>query len=287
MKNRHITISLSPPALVGGLVSLCAGFVLFFSLGVLLGRGHNLEERIPKLERIMPERVTPTPPQIIAEDEGTQSGPAGRELGENGGQRPPAASEQHTSSGPDVAEENRQSGVIYQGDLGFRDNLKQSAPAARPAAPPKQPDKPKPQEKAPDKQPDKPSANAQAPAGQRDTNAAPDLRPLDLTPERTAPVRTSAQEASGGSTASGDTQVYHYVYQVAAYKDEPSCVAFTNKLQKAGFRARVEKSLSNGVTWYRTVIDFTGRPDDTNALRENLKNYGVPRVILRSKTPAG
>jgi cell division protein FtsN len=266
--------------------------VLVFSLGVLLGRGYNLEARIPELERILPERATPTPPQVIAEDERTQSGSAGREPGEHGGQRPQATPEQHTSAGPDMAEENRQSGVISQGDLGYRDNLKQSAPLSRPAVPPKQPDKPKPQEKAPDKQADKPkqdrqSANAQAPAGQRDTSAVPDLRPQGQTLERTAPVRTSAQEASGSNTASGDTQIYHYVYQAAAYKDEPSCAAFTDKLKKAGFKARVEKSLSDGVTWYRTVVDFTGKPDDTDALREKLKNHGVPRVILKSKTPAG
>jgi cell division protein FtsN len=281
MKNRRITISLSPPALVGGLVSLCAGFVLVFSLGVLLGRGYNLETRIPKLERILPERATPAPPQIIAEDEKTRSDSG--ELEENGRQRPRATPERHTSAGSGMAEENRPSGVISQGDLEYRDNLKQSAPLSRPAAPPKPQDKPKPQEKAPDRQ----SANAQTPAGQRDTGAAPDLPLPGLAPERTAPVRTSAQEAAGGNTVSGDTQMYHYVYQAAAYKDEASCAAFTDRLKRAGLKARMEKSPSGGVIWYRTVVDFTGKPDDTDTLREKLKNHGVPRVILKSKTPAG
>ena len=225
----RIALSLSPAALIGGIISLCAGFVLVFSLGVLLGRGYNLEERIPKLERILPEPVTPMPPRIIAED-----------------QSPPGPHANARS-----AADSRQTGVIYQGDLAFRENLRPPAPP--PATPARQ-------------------ANQQ-PGTQ---GADPSPRPPDQDRER-PPL----------PAASGDSQVYHYVYQVAAYRNEAPCLAFVYRLQRDGFRARMERTSSDGTTWYRTLIDFTGTPDDTVALREAITNYGVPRVILRSRTPAG
>jgi cell division protein FtsN len=78
------------------------------------------------------------------------------------------------------------------------------------------------------------------------------------------------------------------VYQAAAYKDQPSCDRFTATLKRAGFGARTEKLVDGkGVTWFRVMIDFSGTPEATDALREKLKDHGVPRVLLRSKAPAG
>jgi hypothetical protein len=34
------------------------------------------------------------------------------------------------------------------------------------------------------------------------------------------------------------------------------------------------------------MIDFTGKPDDTHALREAMKTYGIQRLLMRSKIPA-
>ena len=272
---RRITLSLSPAAAMGGIVGLCAGFVLIFSLGVLLGRGHNLGKSIPELERIMPERAVPAPPQVIAED----VNPAAPQT--------PAAQSAPQSEGDAAHQEPPASGVIAQGDLGYRENLKQPAPAARPAAAqgkpsakpgdePKQTDKATDKLNASDKTVDKPK-----PAATR-AGASPDLRPLSSGPERTAPIKPVGQEGA----SSGDTQLYHYIYQAAAYKDELACAAFADKLKKAGFKAGVQKSVDGATTWYRTVVDFTGKPDDTDALREKLKQHGVPRVIMTSKTPA-
>jgi len=215
MSEKRLTISLPPAALACGIVCLCAGFVLVFILGLLLGRGHNLEERIPKLERILPERATPAPPHIIAEDAA------------------PAKPEQHVSVAPPT--------VIPQGDLAFRDTLKTPAPQ-RPAP-----------------------------------TAAPPAK---------APAQTTAGQSVANQSPPGDNQVYQYVYQAAAYKSETPCIAFVDRLNKAGFRARMDRSESGGVIWYRAMIDFTGKPDDTDALREAMQKYGVQRLIMRSKIPA-
>lgn len=253
---RRITISLSPPALAGGIIGLCTGFVLIFTLGVLLGRGHNLERSIPELERILPERATHTPPQIIAADE-TQ--PAPRQTADNA-----------------APEEGRPAGVISRGDLGYRDNLKQTARPARPAVNAAK------TERQTDTGKQKSTANAAKNAGRQ----APGAAPAPPTPARSAnPAKATDQAKAAGARPSGDTQVYRYVYQVAAYKDEAACAAFANTLKKAGFNARVQKSDSDGTVWYRTMIDFTGRPDDTDTLRDNLKKYDVPRALLKSKTP--
>ena len=246
--DRRVTLTLSPAALAGGIVSLCAGFVLVFSLGVLLGRGYNLEERIPKLERILPEPATFLPPRIIAEGE--------------------AAQERHIPTpGPDTAgnENDRRTGVIHQGDLASRDNLRQPASPPRPAGTGGQTNQ-------------RPASRN---AGRNDANAALDSRPLEQNRE------LAVQSGASSPAASGDNQVYHYVYQLAAYRSEAPCRAFVDRLQRDGFRARVEASGSDGAAWYRALLDFTGRADETDALREAMmKNYGIQRVLMRSKTPA-
>jgi len=246
MSEKRLTISLSPAALAGGIVCLCAGFVLVFSLGVLLGRGHNLEERIPKLERILPERATPTPPQVIAED--APSVPGGPE------RQSPAKPEEQTSATP-AKDPGAKPGVappavIPQGDLAFRDNLKTPAKPAQQAGT---------------------GASATAPAKQ---------------PPAASQATGQSAATTAGQTSPGDNQVYHYVYQAAAYKSEAPCAAFVNKLNKAGFRARTDRSESGGTVWYRAMIDFTGKPDDTDALRVSMQKYGVQRLLMRSKTPA-
>lgn len=240
---RRITVTFSPPALMGALLGLCAGFALVFTLGVLLGRGYNLEKTIPELERVLPTPAATQPPQIIAEDEPLT---------------PPDAAAGNTAVATVAEDRARPAGIIAPGDLEYRDNLKNRAAPARQAA---------------QNPPSKPSPNA-------DARAKPPSKPVETAKPAAKP------EAKTGAKAGADTQVYHYVYQVAAYKAEGPCAAFTNKLKKAGFKARMLKSTEGGVTWYRTMIDFTGKPDETDALREKLKNHGVPKAIIKGKTPA-
>ncbi|MDR0827252.1 MAG: AsmA family protein [Desulfovibrio sp.] len=108
--------------------------------------------------------------------------------------------------------------------------------------------------------------------------------PKNQDKRESAPREPKAADASSGKN--GDATVYNYVYQAGSYKDEAVCEKFTQQLRAAGFKARTAKSVSGDQVWFRTLIDFTGRPDDTNALRERLKQHGVARPILNGKTPA-
>lgn len=164
-----------------------------------------------------------------------------------------------------------QSGIIEQGDLAYPDHLKSreqhqsrssSSDSAKkkkeaPAAPaPAKKDAPKPVAA-------KPEAAQSAPAAPGDKSAKTDAR-----------------------AKSADTQIYHYSYQTASFTDKASCDAFTAKLKKAGFTARTEQVDAGGKSWFRVMVDFTGRPDDTDALRDKLKDHGIPKALLRGKTPA-
>lgn len=145
----------------------------------------------------------------------------------------------------------RTNGILGQGDLAYPDSLKTPPPsrkAEQPAKPPRQTEKPAPP------------------------------------PTGTAPVTTAAQGQTPPKTEG--TQKFHYVYQVAAYKDQASCDRFAAKLKKAGIKARTQKSTDNGTDWYRIVVDFTGRPDDTDALRNTLQDLGAGKPLLKTKVPA-
>lgn len=144
----------------------------------------------------------------------------------------------------------RNDGILGQGDLAYPDSLKTPPPsrkAEQPAKPPRQPEKPAP-----------PATGA-------------------------APVTTAANQTQPKAE---DTQKFHYVYQVAAYKDQTSCERFAAKLKKAGIKARTQKSTDNGTDWYRIMVDFTGRPDDTDSLRNTLQSLGAGKPLLKTKTPA-
>lgn len=242
---RSFTVTVGLSTVISGILLLSAGFVAVFSLGVLLGRGYNLEANIPELERIMPQPRPTSAPLVIAEDDDERAG---------------SASEDGNRAERDEAGKNATaSGIIEPGELAYPDSLKTPAPVTRqPAKPPES----------------KPQAQA-APSGANGAKTAEQPK-----------AKSAAAGQNAASTRAAAAGAYHYVYQAAAYKDKPSCDRFVAKLTGAGFRARTARSQDNGVTWYRALVDFTGKPDDTDQLREKLKKHGVPRVIMKSKEPA-
>ena len=267
---RTITLTLSLPTIISGLIMLCAGFVGMFSLGILLGRGYDIEARIPHLERIMPQAAHPEQPRIIGHDDPPSPGQSSAQTSRGAGQETartdapsPAGHSGNTRNGSSSAKAagapqnpppDPRNQVMDQGDLAYRDSLKQRQ---------------------------NPSAHKQATA--RQPSAKPKADP---------PIQGKAESAPQGrrplaENASDKQDIFNYVYQVAAYKDAPMADKLTARLKAAGIRARTEKSLDKGQAWYRTVVDFTGSPDGTDTLREKLKGQGLNRLILKSKTPAG
>ena len=67
-------------------------------------------------------------------------------------------------------------------------------------------------------------------------------------------------------------------------KDSAMADKLAAKLKAAGLKARTEKSQEKNAVWYRTVVDFRGTPDETDGLRAKLKEQGLGRPILKSKT---
>lgn len=266
---RTVTITLSLPTVVSGLIMLCAGFVGVFSLGILLGRGHNIEARIPQLERIMPQAVHPEQPKIVGQGESRPAGasgePAGRGTGPETAQAgtQPAAGRSgnpqdntaaaRAAAGPQNPPPDPRNQVMAQGDLAYRDSLKQHAKpvTSKPGSSKQQPPKGKPDKAAKEK--------------------------ADASPQSKQPPADSAADKQG---------VFNYVYQVAAYKDADMSDKLAAKLKAAGIKARTEKTQEGGGVWYRTVVDFRGSPDDTDGLRTKLKTQGLTRLILRTKVPA-
>ena len=240
---RTVTVTLSLPTVISGLIMLCAGFVGVFALGIILGRGHNIESRIPQLERIMPQPEHTGQPRVIA----------GGEVASGGGQTvPPAAQNATRPEGGQAAgragAETRtppadpRNQTMDQGDLAYRDSLKHQQP--------------------------KGSGSRQQPKGK---------------PEQPAKGKTEPPAKADQNKPTG-REVFNYVYQVAASKDSAMADKLAAKLKAAGLKARTEKSQEKNAVWYRTVVDFRGTPDETDGLRAKLKEQGLGRPILKSKT---
>ncbi|MDR1685052.1 MAG: SPOR domain-containing protein [Desulfovibrio sp.] len=250
---REIVLSLRPAQIVGGIIVLCLGYAAVFFLGVVLGRGYTPEAGIPKLARLMPEASAPVSPRVVAAEE-----------------EKPAQESTVPSSPPPGGDEDT---PFTQADLDYRERFKHRQQAA---------------------------SQVQG-AGRTGNGTGQSARGN----ERKVDGRNAAQtrknadgkapEAAGATAKSGKNpaappdragEMYHYVYQVASYKDHASGDSFAKRLRAAGFEVRTEQSTGSGVTWFRTMVEFTGRPDDTDALRKKLKRFGVSRALLRSKTPA-
>ena len=244
---RTITVTLSISTVVSSLIVLCAGFICVFSLGIILGRGHNPEAAFPAIEKWMPHPTVKDTPRIVsgAETPNVQSDARKADAGkgaEGSATRQPDTSTTAQGTGS-------HSRVIDPGELVFRDNLKPPASSSR------------------------------------RTTAQQTQTPKPPQPARVAPAtEKNAQSASAGKEIA--QSVFNYVYQVAAYKDAGPSDKLAAKLKSAGINARTEKSVDKGTTWFKTVVDFRGTPDATDALRKKLQGQGFDRLILKSKTPA-
>lgn len=226
LRDRTVSITLSLPKAVFSAFFLVFLLVWAFIFGVMLGRGHNPEEIVPELARVMP---TPTPQANTAPDEGMDN-------------------------------------VLRPQDLKYRDSLKGkdagSPPRVAPASPQRAEQSPKPEARQP---------------------ATPE------TAQKPAPQAAGAKPAPPGAAISQGAQdqtVYNYTYQVAASTNKASSENMQNKLKAAGFSARISPYESNGVTWYRILVSFKGKPDDTRTLRAKLTQQGISTIILREKAPA-
>ncbi|MDL2266611.1 SPOR domain-containing protein [Desulfovibrio sp. OttesenSCG-928-G15] len=240
-----LTVTFSPIAIAGSLAVLCAGFILVFALGVMLGRGHSLESKIPELEALMPGSSHSVTPVVI-------------EGGGDGAGHVVTVFEGSASGEPVRAE------VIGPAELEYRENLKKTTPSRR------------------DTQ-EKETKNAK-PLAKKTEKSAPAAESKSAAEAKKASPKT-AQTASASETQSSgtDTKKYQFVYQVASSRDQAASESFASRLKGAGLDVRTEKNDSGEQTWYRTIVNFAGTTAEAEAFRERMKTLGIQNALLKSK----
>ena len=247
LKARTLTFTITIPTFI----SICIGFafsiIIVFFLGIILGRGHMPEERIPKLSKLMPPAAVLAPARVTASDI-PQPAPT-----------PQNATTTAANGVASATDSTRKSaGVMTAQDLGFRDSLKD-----------------KPAVNSGSKNTRKPADAAAKPAATR--------KPAEKTDAKATESKTTKPAVTAGTKNSAER--FDYQFQVAAYKAKAQADAFTAKLKAGGFSAKTEKTTENGSIWYKNIVSFRGTPDDVDSLRAKLKAHKINTLIRKSKVP--
>ncbi len=265
-----------------GLV-LLMGMTWVFIFGVLVGRGYRPEQDMPELAKLMPDSKAAN---VTA-------------------QAPP-----ESPRGPAVMEAEE---LQFPGELKDKPfSQAKSAPAATPPAVPAPRLEPAKAAAASEEAPDHgdvvqasradrtPEAQSAAPAPLDSEASAPEPSPAPAAKPEPAPpvnkaesskkpepVRKEESTQSAKASSLEDEKVYAYVYQAAAFADLQMAERLSKKIEAAGLTARVQTITdASGKNWNRVMVNFTGRPQDTDIMKEKLAQFKVGKAILRSKTPA-
>lgn len=93
------------------------------------------------------------------------------------------------------------------------------------------------------------------------------------------------KQADKKETKSDDTRRYDYIYQAASFPDQGEAKTFLKRVKSQGLKADIETGTANGKPWFRVVVFFQGTPEETRGLKEKLGTLGVPKPLMRAKTP--
>ncbi|CAK7011944.1 MAG: Cell division protein FtsN [Desulfovibrio sp.] len=223
LRDRTVTLTISLPKAFFGALFFLFVLVWVFIFGILIGRGHNPEEVVPELAKVMPD------------SSGT------------------------SQSAPPPADE-----VLQSRDLKYHDSLKGKGATQPPRV-------------SPSPAPQKPTAQP---------GATPTAKPADTSKPTPQPQKPTAQSSVPPVDPDQDQTVYNYLYQVAAFNNARQAQTMQSKLQNGGLNTKVTETQANGSTWYRVLVSFKGKPEDTRKLRQKLSEHGISNVILRGKAPA-
>lgn len=118
---------------------------------------------------------------------------------------------------------------------------------------------------------------------------APDKAKADAKPKAKADAKANAKAETKAEIKADakaeDTQRYDYIYQAASFPDENQAKGFLKRVKASGLKAGIENGTANAKPWYRVVVFFRGTPADTRSLKEKLGVLGVPKPLMRAKTP--
>lgn len=246
-KNYVISMRLSDLIWLG--VGAALALSIFFLFGLLIGRGYVAAA---------PEDAAPVvvlqPAQAGLAGQDGQTGQTGQIGSAAGGdaavQEPPAA--------PAPV-------VIQPEDLNYPDKLGKAQPAV--------------------------SAEAQAEAAAPANAAGTPAKTAKAEASKTLAAETAAKEANAPEEGAAfdmappepGEKVYHYVYQVASFKDAGPAELLRKKLTAKGLPAEVSKATIKGRLWHRVVVPFTGTPSQTDPLRDSIESITGQKPIRASK----
>lgn len=155
--------------------------------------------------------------------------------------------------------------ILKAEELQYSEQLGQKGPEAQPA---------RPIDKVERKAPEKPKAETQNPKAE----ALAAIKKDEKKPGK-------AEQAGKTDQKDEDTRRYDYIYQAASFPTQDEAKAFLKRVKAQGLKADIETGSASGKAWYRVVVFFQGTPADTRGLKEKLGGLGVPKPLMRAKTP--
>ena len=247
--NFTVTLTLSSLITIG--VASAVVLTAFFVLGVLIGRGYQPEQSVPKLASIMPKppvadnSTEEENPVLEAKElhfaDSLQANPAelaglpekkGKEEKKvkKTAKRPPNVQ-------PSVATEKREI---------TRPNVTESSWVHK-------------------------GVPEESLAGSKKSAAT-----ASASVKKSAPVKIE-ESASGG-------EIYDYRYQVASFKELDRAREFQQKLERLDLFSELEYSDIKKARWYRVLVLHRGSPESTRTMKNKLAKLGIKKPLLKTKT---
>ncbi|SHN66222.1 SPOR domain-containing protein [Desulfovibrio litoralis] len=258
---KRYAFELSLSGLISFVGSILACIVWAFILGIILGRGYNPAENVPQLAVGLSQNTN------------------------------------NTENTPLRVVEKNSDGIIKAEELQFRDDLKDGQPTGtsqsvaqnKPVQPVKNlpvviPD-PKKQtqvnnnlDQANKVQQEELKKNQLAEA----QNQQVIKQALNQIEDKKNTTNKKPESKTPEPKVSTSEPRFHYVYQVAASKDQSQAEQALKQISGIGIKGRLERQ--DG--WIKILVDFVGTPDETQALKDALAKIKITRIIMRDKKPA-
>jgi cell division septation protein DedD len=162
--------------------------------------------------------------------------------------------------------------ILKAEELQYSEQLAKKGPEAQPTKPIDAVER-----KAPEK--------AKAPDKAKAPEKAADAKKSEKTAQAKPAAKSDAKPEAKASAKDEDTTRYDYTYQAASFPDEDQAKAFLKRVRGAGLKASIENGTANAKPWFRVVVFFRGTPAETRGLKEKLAHLGVPKPLMRGKTP--
>lgn len=299
---KKFRLELGAAGLAAWIGVLCLGLAWVFVFGVLVGRGYAPEKHLPEMAAVLPKSApkTPEPPAPEQPAPKTET-PAPEVMGGGVVKAEDLKFFSELKKREDRThfdkEELKDANKIELVDAPVdpkKDPKKDSKTKVAEVTPPKaDPVKPTETKFDPKKDPklQPPATNlAAAKTPPTDQNKTVRGEPF-LDPKKAAPSDPKLAQTKPGDPKNVDPKAenpnrrYAYTYQAASVADAKSAEAAREKVRARGYKADVEQAAADGKTIYRIVVHFTGKPEETRKIKDDLADLAGGKLLMRSKTP--